>query len=46
MQETLSKPVSVVVPAYNEEAGVSAQVESVRTCLELAWHRARDSRRR
>jgi glycosyltransferase involved in cell wall biosynthesis len=33
MKEATSKPVSVVIPAYNEEAGVSAQVESVRRVL-------------
>ena len=33
MKEALSKPVSVVIPAYNEEVGVSAQVESVRRVL-------------
>ena len=33
MQEAIFKPVSVVIPAYNEEAGVGAQVESVRGAL-------------
>ena len=33
MKEAPSKPVSVVIPAYNEETGVSAQVESVRRVL-------------
>jgi glycosyltransferase involved in cell wall biosynthesis len=33
MQEALSKPVSVVIPAYNEEAGVRAQIDTVRHVL-------------
>jgi glycosyltransferase involved in cell wall biosynthesis len=33
MQEALSNSVSVVIPAYNEEAGVCSQVESVRRVL-------------
>src|SRR5690349_968381 len=33
MREVLSKPVSVVIPAYNEETGVSTQVESVRRVM-------------